>query len=296
MPHLSDEQILGEPQGRDTLAAVALPAAVLARRDPHATVAVFTADHLIEPVDIFQQRIRTGFELVEQRPELLVTFGITPTHPATGYGYVRLGEPVPGFSETHLAAEFKEKPDAPTAERYVASGDYRWNSGMFVWRALTLLQFVSRYEPDVHGGLMEIADSWETGARHEVLERVYPRLRKISVDYGVLERAAREEAGHIATVSMPVSWLDVGSWPAVAQTIQPDEQDNRSLTVQAMHLDGCQNMVVSDDAQHLVATIGVQDLVVVRTAQATLICRRDQAERIKELHAEIARRLGGAYL
>ena len=164
LPQLGPEQFLGEPCGRDTLNAVGFSAAVLARRDPEAIIGVFTADHIIEPVDQFQTIVNAGYALVEQHPEALVTFGIAPTGPATGYGYLELGEPFGGSARR--LRQFREKPDLETARQYFAAGPekFLWNSGMFVWRADTLLECIRRYAPQNHAGLMRIADAWDTPA------------------------------------------------------------------------------------------------------------------------------------
>lgn len=296
MPEIGDEQVLGEPVGRDTLAAVGLPAAVIAGRDPEAVIAVFTADHIIEPVEAFQRAVRVGLQIVEKRPETLVTFGIEPTYAATGYGYVRLGAPLSGFDSASVTAEFKEKPDGVTAERYVASGEYRWNSGMFVWRAATLLDCIRRFKPGVYAGLKEVAQAWDTSRRADVLRRVYPTLEKVSVDYAIMERAVSDPELKVATVSMPVKWMDIGGWVAYGGTLEADAAGNRVGGTACVQLDSRENIVVGDDPNHLIATIGVEDLIVVRTQRATLICRRDQAERIKELHDRIGKSHGEKFL
>lgn len=296
MPQLTDEQILGEPTGRDTLAAIGFPAAVLARHGENPTIAVFTADHIIEPPDVFQQRVRLGLDLAERDDSTLVTFGIEPTHPATGYGYVELGDALADFEGAHMTAAFKEKPDAATAEQYVQSGRFLWNSGMFVWKAKTLLDLIARYEPTVHEGLVRIADAWDTPDRAEVLRSVYPELKKISIDYAVMERAGADERVAVTTVRMPVQWLDVGSWEAFSRTLTPDEAGNAIAADRATVMDSRNNLVVSDDPEHLVALLGVEDLVVVRTARATLVCRRDHAEKIKQLHQTVGEQYGETYL
>ncbi|MDX1564553.1 MAG: mannose-1-phosphate guanylyltransferase [Phycisphaeraceae bacterium] len=296
MPLFADEQIFGEPTGRDTLAAVGFPAAVLAGCDPEAAIAVFTADHLIEPQDDFRQCIDTGFRIVEQNPQTLVTFGIRPTHAATGYGYVELGEPLAGFEGARSTETFREKPDAQTAEQYVQSGNYLWNSGMFVWRASTLLDCIRRYEPSVHAGLMRIAEAWNTPKRREVLEEVFPTLKKISVDYGVMEPASKDEAVDLATVAMEVQWLDVGGWPAYAQTLEADAQGNRTDGSKTMMLDSQNVTVVNSDPDHLIATVGLEDLIVVHTPHATLLCRPEAAEKIKQLHGQVAETFGDDYV
>ncbi|MBI1370722.1 MAG: NTP transferase domain-containing protein [Planctomycetes bacterium] len=297
LPRFSEEQILGEPMGRDTLAAVGLPGAVLDAADPDATIAVFTADHLIEPVDVFQQRVNIGYEIVEQDAKRIVTFGIKPTHAETGYGYVQLGEPVDGNEHCHHTGDFKEKPDADTAERYYKDGRYLWNAGMFIWRASTLMDCIARYEPDVHAGLMKIAEAWHTKRRRKVLEEVYPTLRKISVDYAVLEPASKDAKLELITVDMPVKWLDVGGWPAYGKTLKPDETGNRAGgEAKVITLGSADNLVVSDEADHVIALLGVSDLTVIHTGKSTLICSPDAADMMKELYAKVKEMFGEEYV
>jgi mannose-1-phosphate guanylyltransferase len=292
LPQLGAEQFLGEPCGRDTLNAVGFSAAVLARRDPEAAIAVFTADHIIEPVDQFQAIVRAGWELVEQHPQALVTFGIAPTGPVTGYGYLELGEPFDASSRR--LRQFREKPDRPTAQQYFEAGPERflWNSGMFVWRAATLLDCIRRYAPDNFAGLMRIADAWDTPRRQSVLEEVYPQLKKISVDYAVMEPASRDAAVAVVSVAMPLNWLDVGSWPSLAQTCPRDEQGNATAAERILLMDTRGTLAASSDPKHLIAAIGCDDLIIVHTPDATLVCRSDCADAIKELHRQVAERFG----
>lgn len=296
MPDFSDERIIGEPTGRDTLAAVGLTAAVAIASDPEAVIAIFTADHLIQPVELFQQRVEIGYRIAESVPNSLVTFGIEPTSPATGYGYVELGEAMEGFDDARQTVRFVEKPDAQTAEQYVQSGQYAWNSGMFVWRAATLLECIQQYKPDVHAGLMQISDAWGTDRQQAVLNNVFPTLEKISIDFAVMEPASADPRVAVATVPMPVDWLDVGGWPAYGETLPCDDRANRTSSPNSLLMDSRNTLAVSDDPNHLIATVGVDDLVIVHTAEATLICRRDQTERIKQLHREIGEKFDGRYV
>ena len=296
LPKFGDDQILGEPIGRDTLNAVGFTAAVVAKQDPDAVMAIFTADHVIEPINTFQERVRIAYEVAERVPNALVTFGITPTHPATGYGYVHVNQPLAGFENVRRVEAFKEKPDEVTAKRYLEHGRYLWNSGMFVWKASTLLDCIKRYRPDTHAGLMKIADAWGTDQQQAVLEQVYPTLEKISVDYAVLEPAGRDENVSLVTVEMPVRWLDVGSWPSYGETLKPDNDGNRTSAEKAIFMDTTNTLIVSDDDDHLVATIGLSDIVIVKTGKATLICHKDVAQRIKDMHAQVADRFGDEYL
>jgi mannose-1-phosphate guanylyltransferase len=292
LPGLAAGAYLGEPAGRDTLNAVGFGAAVIARQDPDAVIAVFTADHLIEPVDAFQRIVESGMRVVERHPGTLATFGIAPTGPATGYGYLELGDALDG--DARVVARFQEKPDAATARRYVDAGPtrYLWNSGMFVWRAETILDCIRRYEPEVHAGLSRIADAWGTPRSAAVLAGEYPRLRKTSVDLAVMERASRDPAVRVAAVPMPLRWLDVGSWPSFAETCERDADANAVSAGRALLMKTARTLVASDDPAHLVAVLGCEDLLVIHTRDATLVCRADQAEAIKELHRRVGDQFG----
>jgi mannose-1-phosphate guanylyltransferase len=289
LPSFGDEQILGEPTGRDTLNAVALTAAILRRRDPEAVFAVLTADHLIEPQDEFAKRLSVGFELVERDPVRLVTFGIAPTFAATGYGYVERGNAISGFDEAYRAKRFVEKPDRERAEAYLADGSFSWNSGMFVFNATTIMETVRRYRPDTFESLERIAAAWETPQRTATLAALYPSLFKVSVDVGLMEPASRDELLAICVVPMAIQWMDIGSWPTYGATLDADQHGNR---VRGQHVADASHrcLVVSDDPNHVIATIGCDDLIVIHTADATLICRSDQAERVKAIAGAVPSR------
>jgi mannose-1-phosphate guanylyltransferase len=296
LPGLDGERFLGEPEGRDTLNAAGLGAAVIARQDPGAVVAVFSADHLIEPVAEFQRLIARGFALAGRRPETLVTFGVAPTAPATGYGYLELGEPLEDGA--FLVRQFREKPDADTARSYFHAGPerYLWNSGMFVWRASTLLDCIRRYQPDNYDHLSAIADAWEGPERDKILAETYPKLRKISVDFAVMEPASRDPAVRVAAIPMALEWLDVGSWPTFARTCPQDENGNALSAGKSLLLDTRSTLAASSDPDHLLAAVGCENLIIIHTPDATLVCRADKAESIKELHRLIGERFGPGLL
>ena len=276
--------VLGEPCGRDTLNAVGLTAAVLALEDPEAVFAVLTADHIITPQAEFARAAELGFTLVESDPSRFVTFGITPTHPATGYGYVKRGAPITEFPGGYEADGFKEKPDLETARTYLETGDYSWNSGMFVFSAGAVLEALERFQPENAAGLRRIAADWNAGEerRHATLEEVYPTLPKISVDYGLMEPASDSERNRICVVPMDVDWKDVGSWPSYAETVTADPDGNRTSGTTTL-LD-CHNVLaISDDPNRLVTAIGCEDLVIVSTGDAILVCPADRAEDVKRL-------------
>ncbi|MGI8881694.1 MAG: mannose-1-phosphate guanylyltransferase [Jatrophihabitans sp.] len=292
LPDLPPENVIGEPTGRDTANAIGYASAVLREADPDAVVAFLSSDHLIEPVDVFRGAVDRAYTLAEQ-PGALVTFGIVPTHPHIGLGYIELGAALPTDPAAHAVASFAEKPDAATAEGYVGSGRYLWNSGMFVWRADSVLDQLAAHLPTAYADLVRIAAAWRTPDRDAVLAERYPTLPKISIDYAVMEPASRQP-GVVLVVPLEISWLDIGSWPSLAQILPTDAAGNalRALTA-GLDASGC--VLISDDPDHLIATIGVQDLVVVHTGDATLVCPRAEAERVKLLANQIAQQFAGRY-
>jgi len=296
LPELPSDNLLGEPEGRDTANAVGFPAAVLKKRDPDAVFAIVTADHVIEPIEVFQQALQTSFAVVEKDPLALVTFGITPTYAHTGLGYIQRGEAIAGFESVYQVQAFKEKPDKPTADRYVESGRYYWNSGMFVWRADTVLIELGTHLPESFKGLSQIADAWGTPDQDKTLKEAYPKLPKISIDYGVLEPASqRKGKAHVVAVEMPVQWLDVGSWPALAETLHTDEKDNATDCQTSIFLDSDNNIVVSTAPEHLMSLIGVSDMIIVHTPNATLVCPKSEAQRVKEVVNKAREKYGDRY-
>jgi len=305
LPEFADDRILGEPVGRDTVNAVGFAAAVLQKRDKDASFIVLTADHLIDPEDVFRERADLGFRLVEQDPSRLVTFSIKPTYAATGYGYVERGSEMNGIDRgkglAYRVERFVEKPDLSRAQAYFESGDFAWNSGMFVFHAGTFMDCLNRFKPASYDGLVKIQEAWGTPAQAEVLASVYPTLPRISVDYAVMEPAsaaskpgaaganpgARGQPLQVCTVLTDVNWLDVGSWPSYAETLAADKAGNRvGGEIRTLSCEARNNLIVGDEgcADHTIALLGVENLVVVHTRDATLIMPRDKAEQLKKLH------------
>ena len=287
LPDVPRENLIGEPMGRDTANAVGLAANLLARRDPDGTMAVFTADHLISPQERFAAAIDAGLTSAERFPDSLVTFGITPDGPHTGYGYLRRGEAVGELA--YRAAEFKEKPTREVAEEYLRSGEYFWNSGMFAWRLSAILAEIERNLPENARMLAELAGAWESLAGTAAGADRFERLPKISIDYGVMEKAAS-----VLLVEMNCQWLDLGSWISIGATGKADADGNVALATNAMAADGQNNILVSED-EHLLVTLGVSDLVVVHSGDATLICHRDKVQEIKDLAGLRQARFGEQY-
>ena len=300
LPEMAGANLLGEPCPRDTANAVGFPAAVLLKRDPQAVMAVVTADHVIEPVDQFANCIRQGFDVAADYPLSLVTFGIVPTSGHTGLGYVHRANAIAlhsGAAGAYRVSAFKEKPDQVTADRYYASGEYYWNSGMFVWRCDTFLGELQQHLPESAKGLAAIAAAWDTPRQNDVLAAVYPTLPRISVDYGVMEPASQGKGkASVAVVEMPVHWMDVGSWPALAEVLRPDGDGNVIEGGPVVLVDSHQNIIVSDDPEHLVSGIGLRDMIIIHTRKATLVCPRSVAQRVKNLVDLTKERFGVKYL
>ncbi len=277
VPGLHEDRLVLEPSGRDTLPAVALGCAVIAATDPDAVVAVLTADHLIDPLDEFAAVLSQAFTLAEGRSDLLVTFGVVPDEPATGFGYLELGAPLE--QGARVVERFREKPDRVGAEQLVAGGAL-WNSGMFVWRADTLLAAVRAFSPATHEAVLRVAGgdaaAWAGATRR-------------SVDHGVMEPASASAEFTVAALPLATRWLDVGSWPAYGDALGRDADGNAS-SGRALVAGSRDCVVTSSDPDHLVALIGCEGLVVVHTPGATLVVPADQAQRVKELHGLVGDR------
>ena len=301
LPRLTGEGFLGEPQSRDTLAAMAFSAAIIGRRDPAAVIGVFTSDQIIEPVDAFRDVVVRGYELAERVPDALITFGVKPVEPATGYGYLELGDAIGGESQERSGARvvrrFREKPDRETARSYLEAGPerYLWNSGMFLWKALRFLELVRRYQPDVADGVDRLQDAWDGPRREAVLQEVYHSLRRISVDFAVMEPASVDPNARVLALPLNLSWRDIGSWPSYAEICRHDSEGNAYAAEASLLQESHGTFVFSSDPNHLVAGIGLEDLMVVHTPRITLVCRRDRAEEIKKLVERLTRELGPEY-
>lgn len=276
-PELPAENIVAEPIGRDTAAAVGLAALLVHRQNPDAVFAILPADAVIHDQQSFREVLEDAFAIARSG-DYLVTVGIQPTYPATGYGYIQRGSPLEGASNPAWEVQrFVEKPDQTTAENYLSSGDYLWNAGMFIWRTRTILNAIESLVPELHQGLQDIARQLDSGRDlNEVLSSTYPGLKKISVDYAVMEKA-----NNVVTIASRFDWDDVGEWPAVVRHSQPDAHGNirKGDTFIA---DASNNLILSSPG-HMVSVLGVDDLIVVHTPDATLICPKSKAQDIKKL-------------
>lgn len=285
LPDLPYGNVIAEPTVRDTAGAIGLAAAILAKYDPDATMAVVTADQLLEPAEALQEALRGAFAFVAKDPEALVTFGIKPHFPSTQLGYVKCGPPedaVQAQGAICRVEAFKEKPDLQTAEEYLKSGRYLWNSGMFVWKARTILRNLEAFVPQSREPLRRIAAAWETSDQEGALREWFFKLPKISIDYAVMEKAEK-----VYVIPLACRWLDMGSFAALADIIKSDENNNIVVAGSSELLDCKNSIIITEDKGHLIAAIGLEDVVVAHTADATLVCSAGQTERLKELLANI---------
>lgn len=290
LPEVLPGNLLGEPEGRDSLNAVAWPAAVIAHRDPQAVIAQLTADQLIEPVDAFVEALEEAFTVAEGDARTLVALGVLPSSPHTGYGYLHRGPALPGLPTACEVLEFREKPDAATASAYLASGDYWWNAGMFVWRADAVLGQLAALEPDTHATVLELA------AHPDRLDELFGTLRKVSVDFAIMEPVSQGATdARVVAVALPVQWRDVGGFASLAEVLVPDQAGN-VVDGDGVLLDAQGNLVINTVPGHLLSLSGVSDMVVVHTPDATLVTTLAGAENVKELVARVASQAGARYI
>lgn len=290
LPMLPPNNILVEPSPRDSCPAIGLAAAIIARRDPTAIMASFAADHIVRDEDRFHQTLRHAVSGAEAG--FLMTVGMKPTHPETGFGYVHCGDPVDALPVRRVR-QFKEKPTRAAAEEFVASGDYLWNASMFVWRVDVFLAELRRQAPEMHEGLTRIAAVWDSVDRETVLAEIWPNLQKIAVEYAVMEGAAAD--GKVATVPGDFGWSDVGDFRNIADLLEPDADGNATLlnsnagAISPILHDVSGTVVVSSTGR-LVAALGVKDVVLVDTPDVLLVCGRDRAQGVKEIVNELRAR------
>lgn len=276
LPGVPREAILGEPCRRDTAPCIGLAAFHVLRHDAQAVMAVMPADHVIEPASAFQAAIAAAAELVASSPGRIVTFGIRPSYPAESFGYIERGEPIAGAAGAYRVARFREKPKGELARQFCESGRFYWNSGIFVWQARTILDALQRLQPALFAHLAAIDSAWDTPRRGEVFEREFAAIEGISIDYAVMEQAT-----DVAVIEAPFSWDDVGSWQAMARQRGQDADGN---TLVGKHVGiNTRGSIVRTTADHLVATLGLVDCIVVHTPTATLVANKHDEEAVREL-------------
>lgn len=291
LPNVPKDNIIAEPCGRDTCAAVALGAALVGARSTTGVMAVLPADHAIPEEKQFQQTLKDAFDLAS-RGQVIVTIGIQPTEPATGYGYIRTGVELPPprgvrpyATRFFKAEQFVEKPQYERAVEYLQSGQFRWNAGMFIWSFVTLTQGLERHQPDMASACkrwFKVATQPAKLAR--VLAKDYPDLKKVSIDYALMEHAH-----NVVVADGSFAWDDLGSWTALGRHLPTDAEGN-SVQADFVHIDAARNVVFDARVKHRspIAIVGLRDSIVVQTDDATLVAHKSQAQKVKELVAKLA--------
>ncbi len=292
VPSIPLDNYLIEPAPRGTASVVGLAAAVLQKRDPQALMAIQTADHYIRNRDLFHYLISAAFEVAENG--YLVTLGISPTYPATGYGYIQQGELLDGNYRypVYAVKRFKEKPDEGTAQQLLRSGDHSWNSGMFVWRADAILAEIEKQMPDLFKAVSAIAVAWGTPEQNNVLQSCWYDLKSQTVDYGVMEKAEK-------VAVLPASglgWSDVGSWDSLFDVLLPDMDGNVATGASHLALDTHNTLVYTSDDERLVVTIGLDDMVIVDAGDVLMICKVDQSQKVRDVVEHLKKHRQEKYL
>jgi len=289
LPWLGKENFIGEPVGKNTAPAVGVIGAIINRKDPDGVILVSPADHIITKETVFRRLLEVADEVASAGPHT-VTIGIKPTYASTGYGYIQMSDShrMHGDVDVHKAVSFKEKPDLKTAEEYVASWSYVWNSGMFIWSAKTIMRLFKQHAPDIHKLLVRYETAIGTPREAAVFEEIYEAFPSISVDYAILEHA-----GSIYVIPASIGWNDLGSWASLHEILERDENGN-TVIGNFVGVD-TQNCLIHSK-ERLVATVGLSNMIVVDTGDVVLILPEDRSQDIKALLDELKKEGKGGYL
>lgn len=292
LPRLPKTNVVAEPIGRDTCAAVTLGAALVGARSTTGVMAVLPADHVIPREKAFQQVLADAFDLAG-RGQALITVGIKPTEPATGYGYIRVGAPLPApagvkpyKTSFHRAEQFVEKPQFDRAVEYVNSGSYRWNAGMFIWSFVAVTEALQKHQPEMY----EACQRWFKAAASPaklktVLDKEYPAVKRVSIDYALMEHAQ-----NVLVADGNFEWDDLGSWTALGRHLKSDAEGN-AAAAHFIHVDAARNVIFDARSQGNrtpIAVVGLRDAILVQTDDATLLAHKSQAQKVKELVKRLA--------
>ncbi|MDG3004436.1 mannose-1-phosphate guanylyltransferase [Paludisphaera mucosa] len=291
LPQLPASNVIAEPCPRDTAPCVGLAAEIVAARDPRGSMIVMPADHVIGPEAVFLKTVKAAVAVIDAAPSSLVTFGVKPTRPETGYGYIQRGELIETRDgvAVHRVVQFREKPDRDTAEQFLASGSFAWNAGIFLWRAATILQEIRRHKPLLGAALDRVGAAWGTEAGPDVLAAEFPEMERTPIDKAVMEKAA-----DVKVLEVVYDWNDVGDWRSL-RPLLPADADGNALQGDVIARDTKNSIIISDDGG-LIATIGLDDVVIVQSGGATLVARRDQLDKLKAVVESLNERGHGSYL
>jgi mannose-1-phosphate guanylyltransferase len=282
MPQLPEENIIVEPWGKNTAPCIGLAALFMRKRFGDDVMAVLPSDHLIGPAENFRETLAASGEIAREH-KVLITIGIPPTFPATGYGYIQRSDEALPHTRAQKVKAFAEKPNLETAQRFLASGDFLWNSGMFVWRVSAIMEQLDEHLPQLSDGLHEIEAALGTPREHETIGRVYQQIKSISIDYGVMEKAK-----NVVVLPANFEWNDIGSWEEVYKLSAKDKEQNALLHGNHVMYESTGCLV--DVKDKVVAAVGVQNLLIVESEGALLICARERAQEVKELVDHLKRK------
>ena len=290
LTELPSNNVIAEPAVRDTAGAIGLAAAILTKYDPEAVMAVVTADQLIKPAEALQQALKDALVFVNNNPDDMIVFGIKPAFASTQLGYIKCASArrcADCENRIYSVKAFKEKPDEETAREYVNNGQYLWNSGMFVWKAKTILANLEKFLPEAAEPLRKIRTDWDGPNQQKTLQEWFPKLPKISIDYAVMEKTE-----NVYAIKLDCHWFDMGAFSALADFVSADANNNIVVAGHSELLDCKDSIVVTEDNGHLIAAIGLENIVVAHSPDATLVCSVSQTGRLKEL-LELIEQHGG---
>ncbi|MFW5922941.1 MAG: mannose-1-phosphate guanylyltransferase [Planctomycetota bacterium] len=283
LPELRDDNFIVEPAKRDTAAAIGLETVVAAEGDPDVTIASLGSDHYVEQPDEFVNVLRSADTFLEDKPGYLGAIACRPTRVETGYGHIKKGSELGAYADTEVfeVAEFTEKPDYPTAQEYTESGQYLWNANFFVWKSGTVMSMFEELEPEMHSKFTRLLRARREGDFERVLPEVYPTIKKVAVDYALLEPAAAE--GKMAVLPVSMGWSDIGNWSSITDAF-PVDQDGNFMEGPVLPDDTTDTTVyVDNDSRRLVAAIGVEGLAIVDTEDALLVVPKERSGEVKQL-------------
>lgn len=290
-PYIPKENFIIEPYGKDSGPAAGLGVAVIQHRDPNAVIAILTADHHIQNKARFRDVLAAAYTIAQEQ-DMVVTLGISPSFPSTGFGYIRRGHHLGEMGDFNYyeSRGFKEKPEPAVAIRYLRSGEYSWNSGMFIWTAEHAMREFKHQQPDMHTVLTHIGAAVDSPNFTEVLKQHWEAIPRISLDYAVMEQAE-----DMCVIPIDVGWSDVGSWGALYDILDKDESENcyKGKPDSRINIDTQASMIFSD---RLVVTVGIRDIVVIDTGDALLICHKDRTQEVKDVVRELKNNENDNYL
>lgn len=287
------ENIIVEPERKDTAAAIGLESVLINKRDPEAIVASLGSDHTVRREKEFQRMLFLAEEFVRRHPEYIIPIGVRPTRPDTGYGYIQCGEVLDTLEGKNLfkVDRFTEKPDVKTAKAFLAEAHYLWNANMFVWKVSTILDLYKQYLPDMYAQLQVIEKAIDTPEQEEVIARVYPTMQKIAVDYAIIEKAST-----IAAMAADIGWSDIGDWARLKDELAESEEENVVVGADHIGIKTVNSLIYSESKKKVIATVGVENLVIVETEDALLICDKYHSNEVKDVVQKLKDRKKGEVL